>query len=62
MKFVTTVLFLLPLMNSTFAQSNDNRSDLRIKVDSIIQFQIGYVIDSTYPSSEPHVFQVKFLV
>ncbi|MEL7119976.1 MAG: hypothetical protein AAFO07_11060 [Bacteroidota bacterium] len=47
MRIIPLLLFLAFLPSSTFGQSNEEKSSLRIKVDSIIRFQIGYISDST---------------
>lgn len=47
MRILIVLCFSLPLVPATLAQAGESKSDLRIKVDSIIQYQIGYVIDST---------------
>jgi hypothetical protein len=46
MKAILTVILLLGT-NVLFAQSYSAKSDLRIRIDSIIEHQIGYKIDST---------------
>ena len=46
MKTIWTVIILL-MTCEFFAQQNNDKSDLRIRVDSIITFQIGYRVDST---------------
>lgn len=47
MRILIVLCFSLLLVPATLAQAGENKSDLRVKVDSIIQYQIGYVIDST---------------
>ena len=47
MKLLATICFLGLIGTSSIAQELDTVSDLRIKVDSIIRYQIEYVIDST---------------
>ena len=46
MKTILTVI-LLAGTNGLFAQLNNYKSDLRVRIDSIIEHQIGYKIDST---------------
>jgi len=47
MKLISAIFFLILCGTSSIAQEIDTTSDLRLKVDSIIQFQIKYKIDST---------------
>lgn len=47
MRIVTTISFLILFGNSLFAQELKNSSDLRIKIDSLIKFQVKYTVDST---------------
>lgn len=47
MKLIATICFLGLIGTSSIAQELDTASDLRIKVDSIIRYQIEYVIDLT---------------
>ena len=47
MRISLIICFLSLLGNCCIAQEIDNVSDLRIKVDSILQYQIQYKIDST---------------
>lgn len=50
-------MFFLGLIGtSSVAQEVDSLSDLRMKVDSIIQFQIKYVIDSTTNAKPKYKF------
>jgi TonB-dependent SusC/RagA subfamily outer membrane receptor len=42
--------------NGTFAQSSDFQSDLKIKIDSIIPYQIGYFPDSTTDVMPSHIW------
>lgn len=47
MKVFLIIIFSLFLFNLSSAQNDEQKSDLRIKIDSIIKFDIGYIIDST---------------
>ena len=47
MKLIATIVFLGLFSTSSFAQVSDPVSDLRIKVDSIIRYQIKYEVDSS---------------
>ena len=54
MRILLITIFSLFLFNLLFAQNNDRKSDLRIKIDSIIKFEIGYIIDSTTDKMPKH--------
>lgn len=47
LKIVTSLNYLFFLTNFLVAQSSDLKSDLQVKIDSIILYQIGYTVDST---------------
>ena len=54
MKLITPICFLILTGTSSIAQELDTVSDLRIKVDSIIRFQVEYVTDSTTNAGPAH--------
>ena len=47
MKLLTAICLLFITVSTAVAQVEGYKSEVRIKVDSIIQYQIGYTIDST---------------
>ena len=47
MKTIALISLSILLLSTTFAQKNPEKLALRMKVDSIIRYQIGYIIDST---------------
>ena len=47
MRLLILIISLFAATLQAIAQVNEEKSDLRQKVDSIIEFQIGYKIDST---------------
>lgn len=47
MKLITSICFLVLIGTSSIAQESETVSNLRLKVDSIIRYQIEYVKDST---------------
>lgn len=62
MKILFIILFSVGCYNYVASQDSIEKSDLRIKVDSIIEFQIGYIIDSTtnvVPKFEPDTVHFK---
>ncbi|WP_029036998.1 hypothetical protein [Salinimicrobium xinjiangense] len=64
MKLIAAICFLSLITTSSIAQESGTVSDLRIKVDSIIRYQIAYVIDSTTnarPAYQPDTIPYKGL-
>ncbi|HAA11637.1 MAG TPA: hypothetical protein DCE41_08030 [Cytophagales bacterium] len=47
MKPLILILTLLLLVRSVSAQSTEEKSDLRLLVDSLLWYELNYVIDST---------------